>query len=62
MGIRGSATCVLNFDGATGHMIGPKNKGLSSMFTMMNLERKKQFLMMETHLIILHINSKNWKV
>jgi len=39
MGIRGSATCVLNFDGAVGHMIGPKNKGLSSMFTMMNLER-----------------------
>ena len=39
MGIRGSATCVLNFDGATGHMIGPKNKGLSLMFTMMNLER-----------------------
>jgi len=39
MGIRGSATCVLNFDGAIGHMIGPKNKGLSSMFTMMNLER-----------------------
>jgi len=39
MGFRGSATCVLNFDGATGHMIGPKNIGLSSMFTMMNLER-----------------------
>jgi len=39
MGIRGSATCVLNIDGAIGHMIGPKNKGLSSMFTMMNLER-----------------------
>jgi len=39
MGIKGSATCVLNFDGAVGHMIGPKNKGLSSMFTMMNLER-----------------------
>tara|TARA_B110000438_G_scaffold232444_1_gene228130 strand:- start:1939 stop:3711 length:1773 start_codon:yes stop_codon:yes gene_type:complete len=39
MGIRGSATCVLNFDGAIGYMIGPKNKGLSSMFTMMNLER-----------------------
>jgi len=39
MGIRGSATCVLNFDNATGYMIGPKNKGLSSMFTMMNLER-----------------------
>ena len=39
MGIKGSATCVLNFDGANGYMIGPKNKGLSSMFTMMNLER-----------------------
>jgi alkylation response protein AidB-like acyl-CoA dehydrogenase len=39
MGIKGSATCVLNFDEANGYMIGPKNKGLSSMFTMMNLER-----------------------
>ena len=39
MGIKGSATCVLNFEGAAGYMIGPKNKGLSSMFTMMNLER-----------------------
>ena len=39
MGIKGSATCVLNFDEAVGYMIGPKNKGLSSMFTMMNLER-----------------------
>ena len=39
MGIRGSATCVLNFDDAVGYMIGSKNKGLSLMFTMMNLER-----------------------
>ncbi len=39
MGIKGSATCVLNFDDATGFMIGPRNKGLSQMFTMMNLER-----------------------
>ena len=39
MGIKGSATCVLNFDEAIGYMIGPKNKGLSQMFTMMNLER-----------------------
>ena len=39
MGIKGSATCVLNFDEATGYMIGPKNRGLNSMFTMMNLER-----------------------
>ena len=39
MGIKGSATCVLNFDGATGYMIGKKDKGLNAMFTMMNLER-----------------------
>jgi len=39
MGIKGSATCALNFDNAVGHIIGSKNKGLSSMFTMMNLER-----------------------
>ena len=39
MGIKGSATCVLNFDDATGYMIGSKNRGLNAMFTMMNLER-----------------------
>ena len=39
MGIKGSATCVLNFDDASGYMIGPKDKGLNAMFTMMNLER-----------------------
>ena len=39
MGIKGSATCVLNFDEAKGYMIGSKDKGLNAMFTMMNLER-----------------------
>ena len=39
MGIKGSPTCVLNFDNATGYIVGEENKGLSSMFTMMNLER-----------------------
>ena len=39
MGIKGSATCVLNFEDSVGYMIGLKNKGLNSMFTMMNLER-----------------------
>ena len=39
MGIKGSATCVLNFDGAIGYLIGKKDKGLNAMFTMMNLER-----------------------
>lgn len=39
MGIKGSATCVMNFDGAKGWLIGDENKGLNAMFTMMNYER-----------------------
>jgi hypothetical protein len=39
MGIRGSATAVLNFDGATGHLIFEPNKGLEAMFTYMNTAR-----------------------
>lgn len=39
MGINASATCVLNFDGAQGFMVGEINKGLQAMFTMMNYER-----------------------
>ncbi|WP_043527081.1 acyl-CoA dehydrogenase C-terminal domain-containing protein [Litchfieldella xinjiangensis] len=39
MGIHGNATCVMNFDGARGFMIGEPNKGLSYMFTMMNVAR-----------------------
>ncbi|MFS2161775.1 acyl-CoA dehydrogenase C-terminal domain-containing protein [Pseudomonas sp. Pseusp122] len=39
MGIQASATCVINFDGATGYLVGEPNKGLAAMFTMMNYER-----------------------
>ena len=39
MGIHGNATCVMNYDGATGWMIGEENKGLASMFIMMNQAR-----------------------
>jgi alkylation response protein AidB-like acyl-CoA dehydrogenase len=39
MGIHGSATCVMNFDGAEGYLIGEPHKGLACMFTMMNYER-----------------------
>ncbi|QHF05345.1 acyl-CoA dehydrogenase [Pseudomonas asturiensis] len=39
MGIQASATCVMNFDGATAYLIGEPNKGLAAMFTMMNYER-----------------------
>lgn len=36
MGIKGSATCVLNFDDATGWLVGEEHKGMRAMFTMMN--------------------------
>ncbi len=39
MGIHGNATCVLNFDNATGYLIGPENRGLNCMFTFMNTAR-----------------------
>ncbi len=39
MGIHGNATCVLNFDGAIGTLLGEPNKGLHLMFTFMNLAR-----------------------
>jgi alkylation response protein AidB-like acyl-CoA dehydrogenase len=39
MGIHGNATCVLNFDGATGFLLGEANRGLNCMFTFMNNAR-----------------------
>ncbi len=39
MGIHGNATCVLNYDGATGFLVGDLHKGLSAMFVMMNEAR-----------------------
>lgn len=39
MGIHGNATCVMNFDGATGFLLGEPNKGLNAMFTFMNSAR-----------------------
>ncbi|MDB5862000.1 MAG: acyl-CoA dehydrogenase, partial [Ramlibacter sp.] len=39
MGIHGNSTCVMNFDGATGWLVGQENHGLPAMFTMMNEER-----------------------
>jgi alkylation response protein AidB-like acyl-CoA dehydrogenase len=39
MGIHGNATCVLNYDGATGWLVGDLHKGLSAMFVMMNEAR-----------------------
>jgi len=39
MGIHGNATCVMNYDGATGWLIGAENRGINTMFTMMNEAR-----------------------
>ena len=39
MGLKASATCVMNFDSARGFLIGEANRGLACMFTMMNYER-----------------------
>lgn len=39
MGIKGSVTCVMNFDGAQGWLVGQPHKGLQAMFTMMNTAR-----------------------
>ncbi len=39
MGIHGNATCVMNYDGATGFLVGEANRGLNAMFVMMNEAR-----------------------
>jgi alkylation response protein AidB-like acyl-CoA dehydrogenase len=39
MGLKASATCQMNFDDATGWLLGAPNRGLAAMFTMMNAER-----------------------
>jgi alkylation response protein AidB-like acyl-CoA dehydrogenase len=39
MGIHGNSTCVLNYDGATGYLVGEREKGLQAMFIMMNAAR-----------------------
>ncbi|HET7715192.1 MAG TPA: acyl-CoA dehydrogenase C-terminal domain-containing protein [Bauldia sp.] len=39
MGIHGNATCVMNYEGATGWLVGERDKGLRAMFTMMNEAR-----------------------
>jgi len=39
MGIHGNATCVMNYDGARGWLVGEENKGLAAMFIMMNAAR-----------------------
>lgn len=49
MGIHANPTCVMNFDGATGYMIGEPNRGLNCMFTFMNSARLDTSLQGLTH-------------
>ena len=42
MGIHGNATCVMNYDGATGYLIGEAERGLQAMFIMMNAARLRR--------------------
>ena len=39
MGLKASATCVMNYEGATGYLLGEEHKGMRAMFTMMNASR-----------------------
>jgi alkylation response protein AidB-like acyl-CoA dehydrogenase len=39
MGIHGNSTCVMNYEGSTGYLLGDENKGMRAMFTMMNEAR-----------------------
>jgi alkylation response protein AidB-like acyl-CoA dehydrogenase len=39
MGVHGNSTCVMNYDGAIGHLVGEENKGLAAMFILMNAAR-----------------------
>ena len=39
MGIHGNSTCVMNYDEATGYLLGEEHKGMRAMFTMMNEAR-----------------------
>jgi alkylation response protein AidB-like acyl-CoA dehydrogenase len=57
MGIRGNATCELNFDGAVGYLVGGPNRGLACMFTFMNSARLGTALQGLAHAELAYQNS-----
>lgn len=57
MGIRGNATCELNFDGAVGYLVGGPNRGLNCMFTFMNTARLGTALQGLAHTELAYQNS-----
>lgn len=60
MGIKGSATCSLNFNGAKGWLIGEPHRGLAAMFVMMNAARLHVALQGIAHAEIAHQNALNY--
>jgi Acyl-CoA dehydrogenase, C-terminal domain len=57
MGIKGSATCVMSFEGATGWLVGEPNRGLAAMFAMMNAARLHVALQGLAHAEMAHQNA-----
>jgi len=60
MGIKGSATCSMNFDGAVGWLIGEPHRGLQAMFVMMNAARLHVALQGLAHAEIAHQNALSY--
>jgi alkylation response protein AidB-like acyl-CoA dehydrogenase len=57
MGIHGNATCVINFDGAKGFLIGAANKGMASMFTFINESRLGVAIQGQAHMQVAYQHS-----
>ncbi|MFT6773942.1 MAG: alkylation response protein AidB-like acyl-CoA dehydrogenase [Paracoccaceae bacterium] len=60
MGIHGNATCVMNYDGATGYLVGDAHKGLRAMFTMMNEARMGVGLQGLSQAVIAYQNARDY--
>ena len=60
MGIHGNSTCVMNYDNATGWLLGEANKGLNAMFTMMNEARLAVGLQGLTQSEVAYQNAANY--
>lgn len=62
MGIHGNSTCVMNYDGATGYLIGELHKGMRAMFTMMNEARIGVGLQGYAQAVVAYENARNYAV
>ncbi len=62
MGIHGNSTCVMNYDGATGYLVGELHKGMRAMFTMMNEARIGVGLQGYAQAVVAYENARNYAV